>query len=228
MMDQDTANAILQSANDTLKARILTGINSSLFEVQKVVIDLTSARLETNPYEIKFPFKSFWVQDATDSNVSVSFKPGTVDQYQSAFEIQKNDSWSSDYPTTAAFLHWSAQSGKSITIIFFVSSEFKSGTQQTVTSGGVSITNGDAISTAVVTLAAATAAAAFAASTTRKRGLLQNNSGASIWIGPSTVTNSGATLGLEVQAGDTYAHNNASALYAYSVAGGDVLAFTES
>jgi hypothetical protein len=219
---------ILSQADELKRARVQNDIANRPFQVQRLVLDLSTVRLESDPLPISFPFRSIFVQDATDTNVSVNFRPTTTDSIQSYFGLKKNDSWNVETAISRGYLHWAAQAGKTITLVFFTDAEFKSGSQISVNSGGVSIANGDTISTAVVALSAATASQLFAASSTRKRGLIQNNTGASIWLGPSTVTNAGATIGLEIQAGDTYVHSSAAAIYGYSVAGGNCLTFIES
>lgn len=228
VMTHALAGQILAQSTDRRIADIFRSKNDLPFTVQKIVLDLTTARLETDPYVIKFPFRSFYVQETTDSATNIFFKPVSRDSIQSFFTLKKNDAWVSDSLIGEAFLHWDAQSGDSITLVFFTEAEFRSGSLISVNSGGVSISDGSAISNAVVTLAAGTAGVVFASSTTRKLGLLQNNTGASIWLGPSTVDDSGANLGLEIQAGDTFEYRNSAALYAISTAGGDVLAMSQT
>lgn len=194
----------------------------------KVVLDsnlLATARTQGNPFEIQFPFKSVFVSDATDSSVAVniSLHSRENNQIQNAVPLKLNDSFRLSESTSKAFLTWDAQSGKSITLFFFVDSQYDSGRQISVSSGGVAITWGDTVTETQKTLVAVTAQALFASVSTRKHGAYQNKSGASIWVGSSSsVTSSGATQGFEIPDNAIAEWKSAAALYAYSVAGGIV------
>lgn len=218
IMTQEMARAILGQVQDAARARIFEGTTQQPQQIQKIVLDLTTARLETQPYQIKFPFRSFYVQDATDTIANIFVKPTTQDSVQSFFTVKKNDSWASDYPISSAFLHWDAQSGKSITLVFFSEAEFRSGSQISVTGGGVSIVEGSTYSQAALTFVAATQLQIFAADTTRKVGTFQNKTGASVWVGGAAVTNT--TAYYEVLNGADFIWKNTGILYGYSVAGG--------
>lgn len=223
IIDKATADAVLSAALDRKLASIFQGSTQRPFQIQKVVISLTTERLETNPYVIGFAFKSFYVQDATDSSTTINFKPTSRDTVQSSFAIKKNDVWTSDLPIPGAFLHWDAQSGESITIVFFTDAEFKSGSQISVNSGGVSINEGSSFDAQTrITLSAATAAAIIPANADRKVCTLENATGADLYVGNSSVVASGADRGIKIPAGGILYWRNTGALYGYSVAGGDV------
>lgn len=137
--------------------------------------------------------------------------------------LKLNDSFKLSEPVNSAHLIWSAQTGKSMTLYFFVDSEYDSGRQISVSGGGVSVTWGDTVTETQVTLVAATSQALFSALATRKHGAFQNKSGASIWIGSlSTVTDTGATQGFEIPDNAIAEWKSSATLYAYSVSGGVV------
>jgi hypothetical protein len=142
--------------------------------------------------------------------------------------MKLNDVFNSDQPVASSNFYWSAQSGKSITLVFFTSATFSSGSQIVSFSGGVNIADGSAFAQSQLALTAATATQIFAASATRKVGTFQNTSGASVWVGNSTTTSSGSTIGIEVRAGDSFQWRNSAALYGYSVAGGNISVIEES
>lgn len=221
-MNNDLAKAILSLAREQQDAHIFEGNTDSPMLVQVETIDLSTEKLETDPKPIGFPFKSVYVQDATDVYVSINMKLLTNDSLQGKFSLKKNDSFANDFPLSKAFLSWDAQPGKTITIIFFLKSEFRSGSQISVTGGGVSINDGSSISLETVTLAAATAAAIAPADSLRKVASIQNKTGAVLYIGDSTVTNAGATEGINIQPDEVIEWRNTGALYGYSVAGGKV------
>lgn len=226
-MTAQVAKAILQEMNLQRRAEIFDGTTKSLFEIQTMTLDLSTAQLSTNPLRIGFPFKSLFIRSATDGTVSVTLRPLTADSYQSGVDLKLNDSLDFDQQQASGFLSWSAQSGKSVTIVFFVNASFKSGSQVSQTAGGVAIVDGSSFTRSVTTLAAATATSILSSDTTRKMCSIQNNTGASLYVGNSTITNTGSTIGYEVAAGATFQWRNTAQLYAYSVAGGSILLLSE-
>lgn len=223
ILTPEEAALILKSADLVKRARIFEGTTQKPFGVQTITLDLSTAVLSTNPYKIRFPFRSIFIRDATDVYVSINVQVQSQDSYQSAFAMTKNDGWVADYPVTEAYLYWSAQSGKTITLVLFTDSAFKSGSQISVTGGGVSIVEGSALTGPTrVTLSAATAGIIAPALSTRKVATLQNKTGASLYIGDSSVTDSGATEGIELVANAVFYWKNTGALYGYSAAGGNV------
>lgn len=220
ILNQQNTQAILNMADQIKKASIYEGTTQKPFEVQSVTINLDSARLFTDPYPISFPFKSVYVSAASDVSATLNLIPQTQDSYQSAIPFKLNDSWSVDNPIAKAFLNWTAQTGKTITLHFFIDSEFRSGSQISQTGGGVSINDGSSFTTSRVTLTAATATSVLATDSSRKQCNIQNNTGADVWFGNASVSNTGANLGQKVSAGGILTWRNTAALYAFSVAGG--------
>lgn len=218
IMDRQTADEILRAFDTLKKAEIFRESTQNPFGVQKVVLDLSVARDPSRPYPIGFAFKSFYVQKATDVLASVNMRPTTVDSFQSSFTVKQNDSWNSDRQTSGIYIDWVAQPGKSMEIIFFTNSEFRSGSQISVTGGGVSIVEGSTFSQAALTFVPATPLLIFASDSTRKVGIFQNKTGASVWIGGASVTNS--TAFYEVIPGAELPWKNTAALYGFSLAGG--------
>lgn len=225
VLTPEEAAMIVQNARLIDRASIADQLAQRPFSVQIQTLDLSTAQLETNPYEIKSSFKSIYIQDATDVNVSINVKLGSRDSVQAAFAMKKNDSVSNDIPVTGAFLHWSAQSGKTITLVVFTDAKFESGSQISVSGGGVSINDGTAVSAATTTtLVAATAAIIAPASSTRKVTYIENATGAPIYFaGTSAVAASGANRGIKLEDGEKYEYRNTAALYAISTPGGAVV-----
>lgn len=224
-LNPSVANSILSRQKSVDGAAIFEASTQHPFGVQKVVIALDTGNDGStgsygNPFKIGFPFKSLYVQTATDTGVTVNLMPDTQDSYQSGVPLKLNDCLEMNQPISSAFLTWPAQSGKTITIFFFVSALFRSGSQLSVSGGGLSINDGSAFVNSRVTLAAAAATAVFASNGLRKVSTFQNNTGASVWVGGSTVTNGSTTIGIEVAAGALFQWRNSAALYAYSVPGG--------
>ena len=229
ILTKEVADAILNASEELKKAQIFEGNTQRPFSVQTITLSLDTAKLSTDPLRIGFPFRSFFVADATDTSVSLYMKTGARDEIQSAFPFKKNDSWTSSIPISEAYIYWAAQSGKTVTIVFFTDAEFKSGSQISITSGGVAISEGDSTTAiARVVLSAATAGIIAPADSLRKVTIIQNKTGADLYVGgTSAVTNSGATEGIKIPNDGIIYWRNTANLHGYSVAGGNVHYFTE-
>lgn len=224
ILNQQNTQAILNMADQIKKAAIFEGSTQKPFGVQSITLDLSTARLSTDPFKVGFPFKSIYVSSATDTICTISLIPQTRDSYQSAIPFKLNDSWTREEPIAEAYLYWTAQANKSITIHFFVDSEFRSGSQISVTGGGVSIVDGSTITGPTrVTLAATTATIIAPALSTRKKCTIQNKTGADLYIGGATIgAVGGATEGIKIPADGIIYWQNTGALYGWSVAGGNI------
>lgn len=224
ILTPDQVAKLLNMADLVERARIFEGKTQKPFAVQAVTLDLSTARLETNPYRVNFPFRSVYVQDTTDRSTEISVKLISDDSIQSAFKLRQNDALSNSYPFPGAVFYWDAQASKSITLVFFIDAEFRSGKIITQSTGGVTLSDGSTFGPPTrVTLSAATAAVILPANPDRITATVQNNTGADLFIaGDNTVTNSGATRGISVSNGEKIVVRNTAALYGYSVAGGDV------
>lgn len=223
-MNPNESRNILNSSRTLDRAAIFEGNTQKPFNFQRVTLDLSVAQLETNPKIFSFPFKSIYIQSTTDSNVSVNFKPNAVESFQSAITLGQNDTLTFSEPVASGNLYWNAQPGKSITIIFTINGELRSGKLISVTSGGVSVTEGSvAEATEEISLLAATATEIAPQNLNRKVSIIENSSSNDMFIsGVNTVTNTGATRGIKVQAGDIIEWRNTAALYGYMVLAGSV------
>lgn len=231
----DLTNEELQVLADKLAQPFLAALakakSDAPFRLVPITIALDTAQTIQNPKPISFPFTSVMVTAVTDQTVQINLRPDTQDSFQGDFPLGQKDVVSFDQPVTRAFLSWSAQPGKSITLLFGVGIDFKSGTLVSVQSGGVNVSDGSAISAATkTTLSAGVAAAIAPQNLSRKCATLQNKTGASIFIaGDATVTDdTGAVPGIEYGPGERIYHRNTGALYAYSAAGGVVALVEET
>lgn len=228
----EDVNLILNNLRTPDRARIYEAGTQRPFSIQKIDLDLSVAKLDTNPFRVGFPFKSVWVSAATDVGVVVNIKIGSRDTTQSSLPLHKNDSLPLDFPTSEAYLDWPAQPGKTLSLTFFTDAEFRPGTQISQISGGFAISSGSIVGPVVpVTLVALTAALIAPALATRIVATIQNKTGADIFIsGSSAVTDDGtiATAGIKVPPDGIIYHRNTGALYGYSVGGGNVNRVEES
>lgn len=220
---QDAAQIVQQLALAS-RASVADQIAQRPFSVQIETVDLSTARTISDPKKISGQFRSIYIQSATDTIANIQVIFGSRDSVQSAFSMRQNDSVSMDLPVSEAYIYWAAQAGKTLTFVTFTNARFESGSQISVSGGGVSINEGSTVGAATrVTLVAATAAIIAAQNTSRKTCLIQNNTGGDLFIsGTSAVTNTGATRGITLSSGAIYEYKNTGALYGYSVGGGDV------
>lgn len=219
IIDDRTAANILRDALANIAAEIYRDSTRSPFEVQTIELSLDSAREIGNAYKISNAFRSIFVRDATDPNVEVLLSPSTADSYQSPVPLRYNDSLDLGRQLSGAFITWKAQPGKKVTLLVFVSSFFRSGSQVSLTSGGVSVSDGNSAIDSCVSVTGTVVQQIFSNDTTRKKGTIQNRTGGSIYIGPlNTVSNAGATAGFELKPGDVFFWRNTAALYCYPTA----------
>ena len=220
LFSRQDASDLVAAASRLDRARIADQSATRPFSVQQIVLDLSTACDRTQPYRIGFPFKSLFVQDASDVFANVSCVLGSNDSLQSPFKLKHNASIEMDHPVNEAFLFWEAQAGKSMTLIAFVEARFRTGSQISVSGGGVSINDGSTATLSSATLAATTATEIAAADTQRKKASIYNDTGDTLYLGPdNTVTDS---TGIPLADGNIIYWQNTAALYGYSVAGGDI------
>ena len=117
---------------------------------QIITLDLTTARDESNPYEVKVPFNSvhcermFITSSGVDTTgvVKISFDYGDIASISNCKRLNANDAFSVDKEVSKCFLTWTAQSRVSVQLAFMTDIDFKPGaTQSTITSGSVSTTS---------------------------------------------------------------------------------------
>jgi len=228
----DQIISVLQRPDD---ARIYDGSTQAPLKFQLMTFSVTAGKLETAPFKVAFPFKGVYVVEASHPSVFVYLKPETESTYQSSIKLKPKDVLNFPFPIAGANIWWTGQSvtgvngvsAWTITLCFIIEGEIKSGTVAQIE--GVHTDQYDTYTQTRTTLGAATAGQVTfnSGGTGLGASILQNVTGADIWLGGSAVTNAGATRGILVQDGQTFTWNNKSDLYAYSVAGGDVITITE-
>lgn len=228
----DTFNPVDLLAGDALRqqAELEASKTRAPFNVQIVTIDLTSARTQGNEYSLQLPLKAIFVRDASDPNtyVNAAFHSNDALHMDSSIKMKLNDAFSLPMTAQKTFLTWPAQAGKSITLYLILEGDFRPGSQISVNAGGVSINSGSSFThTPVVTLAAATPTVLFAANTSRKQGTVVNDSGATLYLGDATL-DATTHKGLPIADGQSFIWQNTAALYAYSVAGCNLVTLEES
>lgn len=183
--------------------------------IRVVTFDLSTAVIAGQEKELSFGFQSFVVLDATDNNVSVNIKLGSNDSYNDAFAIKKNYQINLPLPVQKAYFTWSAQSSKSITILFMTRGLLTTNNIVASSTGQSTPYVGDTVTTQSGAQVTTSAAVLFAADSSRKLMTIQNQSGQSIWIGGSTVTvGGGAVPGIEIKPDGYFEWASSAACYA--------------
>lgn len=187
--------------------------------VRYITLALDTAVLAGAPRELGCTMQSLVVLGTTDPTVSVNIRLSTQDTSNDSFPLKNNAQIKLPFPVSKVFLDWPAQPGKTISFLVMTIGEFS--TNQLVSSLAAQVTTytGSTVTQSAVVLAAATATILFPLDTTRKSGTWRNESGADVWVGNISVSNTGANRGLHVLNGDLFSWTNTAALYAYSVAG---------
>lgn len=201
------------------------------FLVQPITLDLSVAATSGNPYKIQIPLKGIFVRDASDpaAHFFSAFHSDGLMQIDASIKMKLNDVFTLPEIAQKTFLTWPAQVGKTITLYVFLDGDFRPGSQISVNAGGVSINSGAAFVMSRPNLAAATASPIVAGDLNRKQATFVNDSGATIWVGASTVVNTGANKGIPVADGASFVWQNTAALYGYHVAGySDLAVMSES
>lgn len=219
----EAQKSLVERKNEDVQASIAVNLAERPQNVFRIVLDLSKERSEFDPFIVNKYFKSVFMERATNPTARVFIKPTTSSSEQDAFGLGYKDSWSVSTVVPKGFIHWEQQQGTA-TLVFFSDAEFKSGSQISLTSGGVSVSDGTSLSQLLpVTLVATTTTEILPQNFSRKVGTVINRTGADLWVGDSTVTNTGNTEGLCLRAGEALNWKNSAALFAYSIPGGKVV-----
>lgn len=137
VLTKEDALLILQTFQDQSNAALVRSKSDTPFEVRSFTIDLTTAKARNQAMEINCPHKSFYVAAASDTAVKINMIPDTKDDYQDVIPLTLRDSGFYQFPKSKALFYWDAQPAKTVTILFFVSLEFRSGSNVTQVSSSV-------------------------------------------------------------------------------------------
>ena len=110
-----------------------------------------------------------------------------------------------------------------VTLFVFTSSEFRSGSQVSLTAGGVSVSEGSSVNGPyAVNLSAGVAAAIAPQNLFRKVSIIENKTGADLFIGSDNTVNATTNEGIKVPSGGIIEWRNTGELWGFSVGGGKV------
>jgi hypothetical protein len=177
------------------------------------------------PEVLNFQFRSFWVISTTDNTCQVTMIPNDVSEGQlnGAITLKQNLAIKNGFPFSGAQFYWSAQSGKTMTVLFFVDADVTPGSQITNISGGVTISAGSSRSDAALASTQDQPSVTIGASPTMifpadsaRLGAELEVAGGTIKLGGSGIT---STNGATRNDGDRWDDANTGALYGILVSG---------
>ncbi|MFN3453522.1 MAG: hypothetical protein ACK41T_01080 [Pseudobdellovibrio sp.] len=213
-------NEIILREHEAQNSAFLDRANKEkVVQGHRITLDLSVARDINNPMEVNFPFKSVFVEQATDPNCFFFVKPSNREDMQKPFRMGLKDSWALPYQIPRCFLHWDQQLGKKIELVFFADAEFRSGSQISVTSGGVSISDGFQFIQNYVTAAANTEVQLLAQNSTRKVSYIHNIGDDPIYLGLPSETidvSGGSNKFWEVLPNEKFEFRNTAEMWAKS------------
>lgn len=191
-MNRDQALLLLKEALLPDLASMSLSRSGEPTKFQSITIDLSSTTFggqvvsRNNPYEFNIPFKAFLVTDATDTNANVNMLVGSRESNVESIPVSlaKVKEMQLNFKTDKFYLYWTAQTGKSITILFAIDAEISSGvqSQENVISEGSSFVQATAVSVL------ATATQILASDNDRAVTTICNNGSETVYIGDSSVT----------------------------------------
>ncbi len=220
--DQDAASIARKLINNADILDEASIIKSSADQDSGVLVQtyaLDTAVLASNPIIVP-QFQSVYVSSATDQNVSVSLALSnrSLEGMNNAVPLTQNAGVGLPRPISGGYLFWSAQSGKTITLMFLKRGIFQSGKLVSVNSGGITISEGSAIATRTVASLpsiTSTRGIILPALATRIAETLYNGDSFNYYLGDVTVTvPSGASPGIPLLPGQSMIWKNTAALYA--------------
>lgn len=192
----------------------------------KIELDLSKEQDALSPRRIGFPFKSMHFKSSTNPKSFINVKPSTLDEHQDSFELSYNDGWKAGKIVQDAFLSWPAQVGKGVLYIY-TDSEFVSGSQLSITSGGVTISEGSSSELKNITLVSG-ASEVLPQNLFRKAATVVNDTGDDLFLGSDNTVNASTNKGVPLANGDSVKWRNTGHLYAYSASGGKIIILEET
>ncbi len=196
--------------------------------ILEIKIDFSKPVSELAPQRIGHAFKSMYFQNSDNPKNVILVKPSTTDAHQSSFELGYKDVWTVDRTLNDAFIYWPAGQTGTGKLILFTDSNFKSGSQVSITAGGLSISEGSSAALTNQTLTAATASEILPQNFFRKTATVVNDTGDNIFLGENNTVNATTKKGVPIANGDSFKWRNSAALYAYSTGGGKLIVLEET
>jgi len=219
MTDKLTPNEVQAIVEGVMTAKnaVLSRNNTSAPKItQSMTLSLTTAKLDTSPLEIKFPFTSVYVSDCSDAATEVNIRFN--DRAGDDLPLSKKDVINFDYPMANAYINWSAQPNKTITLIFMTEGQIKTGSQTSEVSSSVEANSISNLACQSIT----TIAKILSQDLNAKVINIYNDGPDTVFIGATGVAKAtGATagvttVGMPILAGGERQYKNTAEIYAIS------------
>lgn len=123
---QEEILSVLSTAIEKMQAEIARAKLGITREVEVIDFDLSTEKLSTQPFEVKFPFRSIFVLDGTPG-AQINCRFDSIDDDNPAVPLTRRDSWDGGRMVSKAYFHWPAQAGATVKIAFFLQSSFRTG-----------------------------------------------------------------------------------------------------
>lgn len=200
----------------------------SPFTMQRLVLDLTTERAEGNAYKFPMPVTALHVEAASDTQTEIrmSVQDNSSIQVQNYKTLKLNDVIRFGRQMSGVQFTWEAQSAKEITIVLFVDVDFQSGSQISVTSGGIALNEGSVSEVEDFAIAVATAVELFDLNVSRFVGKWRNDTGETVWINSDPLALAGGGdgplddgVGYAIPDGEEVVWRNTGILYVWSYIG---------
>lgn len=192
------------------------------FEDKKIICDLSVAVEAIAPKRITGPFKSLYIEYATDTGAYVYFKARSNDDFQAWRKLKNKDTIEFDTIVNEAFLYYPAQAGKTLEIIVSYAGKTRPGSINAVSIPNVEANTIETKAKVNVTAVEGVIAPVLAS---RSCATIQNLDADPVFLGGSTVTDdAGARPGVRLAQYEIAFHKNSAALYGIKAAAltGDV------
>jgi|GEM_PF-4336790 len=215
-MTRQELQEILSSYFTLKSAQVAHARATTRDQLETFTIDLATAVTQyQKTYRIDKPFKAISFEDGTDQDAYVKVQFDSQNDGKSFKKFKQNAGLTCETMFDGCTIFFPAQAGKTISCTIYYDCTYESGAQ--LLSGTIAVARPSAYTITNPALTGGTAALVLAADSTREKVTIQNKTGASVWIGASTVTNAGATTGYELIDGAQYEIENTFAVYVYSV-----------
>lgn len=219
-MDDKTITQVIRQINLQSDAQIRRSSDLRPRMNLRLALALDTAATAQNPFVINNPFNGFFVEGATDATTQVNISLGSADGYatDNPIGLRVNAAAHFDTEVKSAYLTWTAQAGKILTINFFMGIDFRPGSTVQSFTGAVSIINGASVVTGVLgvggasnSLTVTNAAAVQLCQTNLSRGEFDFYTDQAIWIGDVNVA---VNRGILIPANSNFTFSNTGTLYA--------------
>lgn len=211
-LSNDDADLIASNVYDKFNAQLNLANRNAQSNVKKIYIDLSVARLDSNPFIISFPFKSFYIQDGTDGIALIEMKLYSRDLGYDSIKVRRQDSMVFGSAVNACYLSWASQTGKFLELIFAIDIEIKSGSTTTYSASGGGSTSTSILATVSVTTSETTIATA----SSRSKMVIYNEGVETVYLGSTGVT---TATGIPLASGASYEHASAGVLVGITASG---------